>query len=198
MILPSRLSGSTSPFGANAVCYTRTVLKAALHDPTSINLPCVGDNQDFPADAGARFVRVSIPNNVYVPEAEVQSIADRSNSATIYQAEPSALVLPSSASVDSIVNNRFTSGDHCQEGSDKQIYHLRPVVVAQAAAPATEDVGSPEGLMEDTLICNAQPTAQWLRNAQGRLIHCRDIQSAVVTQQSSPYEQQPPTRRRLR
>src|SRR5665648_80300 len=186
VILPAHSSGSTSPFGANAVCYTRAVLESALHDPTAINLPCVGDNHNFPADGAARFVRVSIPNNVYVPEAEVQAIADRSNPASIYQAEPSELFLQTTSSVDSIVNNRFTSGDHCQAGSGEQIYHLRPVIAARTAAPAVETVGSQAELMQDSLICNAQPTAQWLRNAQGRLIHCRDIQSAVRYKSNCP------------
>lgn len=194
VILPPHSSGSTSPFGANAVCYSRAVLESALHDPTAINLPCVGDNHNFPADAAARFVRVSIPNNIYVPEAEVQAIADGSNPATIYQAEPSELFLHTTASVDSIVNYRFTSGDHCQEGSGEQIYHLRPVV----AALATDNVGNQAESMEDSLMCAAQPAARWIRDAQGRLVHCRETASAVAggTQQSSPYEQQRATRQR--
>lgn len=125
----------TVTLGEMAVCYSRSLLKTTLEDLTSIVLPCVGPSTQkyrFPADATFRFIRIPLPlpfQNVYIPEIELLRIVNKESVWWVYQILPTKFELAFTASADTVINLRGESGDSCQEGTAKTIYHLRPVSV---------------------------------------------------------------------
>jgi hypothetical protein len=120
--------------GTSAICATREELANSLHQLTAITIPCVGNNNtSFPADISARFIRLSLgDSNIYVPEAQVWHIVESggedTNTIQLFQAESTNVRIPVTATVDAIQENNFVSADHCQAGTDKTIYNLRPIV----------------------------------------------------------------------
>ena len=134
LIAPPPINSPPDTLGTTAICTRRSELARTLTDLSAIALPCVGQSgTTFPPDASARFVRLALGNfNIFVPEREVRIIALNpgrfAESPKIYQAEPTDLNIPVTASVDAILNLHYVSADHCQEGTQKTIYHLRPVL----------------------------------------------------------------------
>ena len=125
LIAPSKTSG----LGKSALCYSRSVLKETLRDLTAMLLPCVGSNGGFPADASQRFIRLSLPHmNIFVPEVELSPIASGTMKWTMYQVESSGFTIQATASGDASVHLNFVSSSHCGEGTEKLVYHLRPIV----------------------------------------------------------------------
>src|SRR5665648_64182 len=131
LIAPPPMNSPPDTLGTNATCARRSEFARILTDLSAIALPCVGQGgTTFPPDASARFVRLP-PYNIFVPEQEVRTIANQGHvmvAPKIYQAEPTNLTIPVTASADAILNLRYVSADHCQAGTEKTIYHLRPVL----------------------------------------------------------------------
>jgi hypothetical protein len=126
--------------GTSAICATREELANSLHELTAITIPCVGNNNtSFPADISARFIRLSLgDSNIYVPEAQVWHIVESggedTNTIQLFQAESTNVRIPVTATVDAVQENNFVSADHCQAGTDKIIYNLRPIVSGELFA----------------------------------------------------------------
>lgn len=137
IIITPRPSNSSATFGPNALCYSRSDLRDLLNDLTAQSLPCVGQedvrsHSYFPADASKRFIKINLGDQtIYVPEQEIINIANNRNNNRIYQAEATNLILPVTASSDALIEGNFVSADHCQAGTQKTIYHLRPVRIRQ-------------------------------------------------------------------
>jgi hypothetical protein len=111
----------------NAVCITRSHLLQLLQDPTAVNLPCLRNGQ---ADPAYPFVRLSVPQNVYVPASDLLSILMHAQfQARMLQLLRTEEILPATYSVDAIINNRHVSSDHCQEGSGKRVYRLASYLI---------------------------------------------------------------------
>ena len=122
---------SSSKFGGNAICFSRSELDQLLKNLTAIVLPCVGsgvEHPSFPAEAMTRFIRLSLPNmNIIVPEEDIIKISKSWDYSEIFQVEPTKWTIPTTATADTILNYRWVSGAHCQPGTSQIVYRLRGI-----------------------------------------------------------------------
>ena len=113
---------------ANAVCSSRSLLGSRLRDIGRISLACVGPNGAFPVDTVHEFLRIDLRQfPVYVPVDDVRQAVRTTSQLQFFQILPSSLEIETTASKRAIELRDFVSSDHCQAGTNKQIYRLAPV-----------------------------------------------------------------------
>jgi hypothetical protein len=120
------------PSGKKAVCFSRDALQKLLKDPDTIFYPCIGRNGRYPVDYEKEMVRIYLSGfNVVVPLSDAEAaISNTSRIFRLYKADAEQYKTTSSRS--SIASGANWIGrDHCQDGSDKQLYRLLPQPTAQ-------------------------------------------------------------------
>lgn len=127
-----------SPSGKKSTCFSRTELKQLLKDQDTVFYPCIGRDGYFPVDKQKTMVRIySNDFNVVVPVTDVKT-AISNTAASIFRIHETDEKYETTASSRTTHNMQDdaarVSADHCQQGSDKQLYRLLPHPITQGGS----------------------------------------------------------------
>jgi len=112
-----------------AVCYTRSRLRMMSTDENTLFYPCFSGSQTLTTNVNmsSPFVKLAMVDfNVFVSKVDVLAACERADR-NIFQIQPSAVNFKYTASSYYVGTGQRVSTDHCQLGTSKQIYLLRPV-----------------------------------------------------------------------
>lgn len=112
-----------STLDGHAVCSSVENLNFYLKDPTSIFYHCIGRDGRFPVDQKWPVIKLPVADFMtYVPAAQLKrALKQKQNFLLLY---PVDVKWETTASKGATEGGGWVSADHCQAGSDKQLWSL--------------------------------------------------------------------------